>query len=231
MGREEKAQYMKKWREDHKEEIIAYRIANKERDRAYNKKWAETNTEKVKAIAKRHRDTHKDEISEKRKRYYSTHKEEAILYRFEYYKNNRDKCLSYAKDWREHANKEEVSAKMKIYRAKNKEKLKEDFRSWHSANPEKRRSYENQRRAQKRNAPVVEKFLVSEIYERDGWVCQLCKEKVSAKLKHPHPMSKSIDRIIPLSQGGSHCRSNVHLTHLRCNVSVGVGGTKQTRLF
>lgn len=71
----------------------------------------------------------------------------------------------------------------------------------------------------------------TEIYERDGWVCQLCHKKVNNRLKHPNPFSPSLDHIIPLSKGGPHSRANVHLAHLRCNLRAHTGGVKQIRLF
>jgi len=37
-------------------------------------------------------------------------------------------------------------------------------------------------------------------------------------LSHPHPLSASIDHIIPLSRGGTHVEGNVNGVHLRCNI-------------
>jgi 5-methylcytosine-specific restriction endonuclease McrA len=62
-----------------------------------------------------------------------------------------------------------------------------------------------------------EPYKKSEIAERDGWRCQLCKKKVDRRLKYPHVMSMSIDHIVPISQGGTDVRSNVQLAHFRCN--------------
>jgi len=36
-------------------------------------------------------------------------------------------------------------------------------------------------------------------------------------LKAPHPLSMSIDHIIPLSRGGTHEPDNVQLAHFICN--------------
>lgn len=76
-----------------------------------------------------------------------------------------------------------------------------------------------------------EKVKAVEIYERDKWVCQICNKRVNKCLNYPHPMSASLDHIIPIADGGTHTRVNVQLAHLRCNVSIGVGGVKQARLF
>lgn len=55
------------------------------------------------------------------------------------------------------------------------------------------------------------------IYKRDGWICQLCHKKVDPLLGHPHPLSASIDHILPLANGGTHEPRNVQLAHLICN--------------
>jgi 5-methylcytosine-specific restriction endonuclease McrA len=69
------------------------------------------------------------------------------------------------------------------------------------------------------------------IFERDGWICQVCKKKVRQDLKYPHPMSASLDHIKPLALGGSHTRTNVQLAHLRCNFKKGDVGGGQLRLL
>lgn len=76
-----------------------------------------------------------------------------------------------------------------------------------------------------------ERFKVVDIYERDRWVCGICHSKVNRKAKYPHPMSASLDHIIPLAKGGTHTRDNVQLAHLVCNSKTGAGGVKQLRLF
>jgi len=57
-----------------------------------------------------------------------------------------------------------------------------------------------------------------EIYKRDNFVCQICNEDINMNLSHPHPLSASIDHIIPLSRGGTHVEGNVNGVHLRCNI-------------
>lgn len=73
------------------------------------------------------------------------------------------------------------------------------------------------RRARLRGAPVVEKFAALEIYERDDWVCGLCRLPIDRELQHPHLMSASVDHIVPLAQGGDHSRANVQAAHFLCN--------------
>lgn len=72
-----------------------------------------------------------------------------------------------------------------------------------------------------RTSEDVQEFKRTEIYERDGWVCQLCKKAVNPKLTFPNPACASLDHVIPLSRGGGHKTTNVQLAHLRCNTSRG----------
>lgn len=67
----------------------------------------------------------------------------------------------------------------------------------------------------------MEKVSEKEIYLRDGGICQICKKRVSNKLRYPHPMSLSLDHIIPLAKSGTHESRNIQLVHLRCNLSKG----------
>lgn len=76
------------------------------------------------------------------------------------------------------------------------------------------------RRARRRRLPA-ERFPVWEIFERDNWVCHICGTAVDETLHDRHPMSASLDHLIPFSHPASpgHVRSNVALAHLRCNFS------------
>jgi hypothetical protein len=67
----------------------------------------------------------------------------------------------------------------------------------------------------------------AEILERDGWRCQIpgCKRRpIRQDLKYPHPRSKSIDHIVPLSEGGGDTAANKRASHLGCNVARGNRG-------
>ena len=74
------------------------------------------------------------------------------------------------------------------------------------------------RRAAQRRADAedVDRDLVG---ERDGWRCGICRRKVDQRRQYPHPLSPSLDHVIPLSQGGRHTYANTRITHLRCNLA------------
>jgi 5-methylcytosine-specific restriction endonuclease McrA len=95
---------------------------------------------------------------------------------------------------------------------------------------DRRRANHQKRRAAKKAAAVGALVLLADIRERDGGRCKICGGLVNGK-PWPHPLSASLDHIVPLSKGGSHDPANVQLAHLRCNISKGNrGGGEQLRL-
>ena len=57
------------------------------------------------------------------------------------------------------------------------------------------------------------------IFERDNYVCGLCLQVIDSELEYPHPMSASVDHIVPMSRGGDSSPRNVQAAHLECNRS------------
>lgn len=76
------------------------------------------------------------------------------------------------------------------------------------------------RRSRKAALPA-ERLSRRDVFERDGWICHLCRQPVDQTLFRPHPYSASLDHIIPMNQSGcpGHIWSNVALAHLFCNIS------------
>lgn len=56
------------------------------------------------------------------------------------------------------------------------------------------------------------------VYERDGWVCQICLESVDESLiGSTSPWRPSLDHVVPRSEGGSDDPDNLRLSHFWCN--------------
>lgn len=87
-------------------------------------------------------------------------------------------------------------------------------------NPDNWKHY-NARKARLR-AAFIESFDRAEIFERDGWICQLCLAPVDRSATFPDPASVSLDHIIPIARGGKHSRANSQTACLGCNVRKGV---------
>ena len=68
--------------------------------------------------------------------------------------------------------------------------------------------------------PDAELIRLSDIGERDHWVCQICFRQVDRNMPIERKWSgfyPTLDHIIPLGQGGKHTPANVQLTHRSCN--------------
>ena len=80
----------------------------------------------------------------------------------------------------------------------------------------------NQRRRALRHDAFVEHVDVHVLLDLQGGACFLCSQPILSDIKHPDPMSLSLDHIMPLARGGSHSYDNCAATHLRCNLVKGV---------
>ena len=100
-------------------------------------------------------------------------------------------------------------------------KRRQTAEHWRKRYPAAAAAGDARRRAVIKQAITGESFTPVQVHERDDWTCGLCREPVDAGLVWPHPMSASIDHIVPLSQGGSHALVNVQCAHLSCNCRKG----------
>ena len=83
---------------------------------------------------------------------------------------------------------------------------------------ERRRKYGKSFRSKARHFGVEYELVNRQsVYARDGWRCGICRKKVDKRLKAPHPMSASLDHIVPMSLGGGHTYINTQCAHHRCN--------------
>lgn len=123
------------------------------------------------------------------------------------------------------ANPEKSKAEGSKYYANNaeikREKAKAFNEAWRKANPDKVNAKEARRRALKLSA-FVEDVSLDVVIEIHGASCVVCKSGIDLSLRHPHPMSKSLEHVIPLARGGEHSYENCAPSHLRCNLSKGV---------
>lgn len=161
----------------------------------------------------------KESRSEYARRWYLKNREAAGERSRRYYEENSDRMREYRRRYYvQNIEKERESTQR--YREENREKRREDARRYWEQNPDVRRKNRQARRARERNA-LDETFLPGEVYGRDGWTCGICQQPVDPDLRHPDPMSPSLDHIVPLSLGGRHSRANTQLAHLLCNIRKG----------
>lgn len=87
-----------------------------------------------------------------------------------------------------------------------------------------------QRKARKLDV-TVGRVNPIEIFERDGWRCQLCGRKLNPKARGTlSALAPELDHIFPLSKGGSHTEDNVQCACRQCNHSKGDNERGQLRL-
>jgi 5-methylcytosine-specific restriction endonuclease McrA len=77
------------------------------------------------------------------------------------------------------------------------------------------------RRARQRRVDA-ESINPLKVFIRDGWRCQLCYRRLSQRHVAPHPLTPTLDHIVPLALGGAHRYSNVQAVHLKCNYRKGI---------
>jgi 5-methylcytosine-specific restriction endonuclease McrA len=194
------------------------KICDKKRAAEYRK----ANPEKVKASKKRYSMANLDKISLKNKIYYEEHYEAFKKYRKSYYQNNRDNFLENAKKYA-NENPEKIAKRMREYRQTENGKIAEAKGRNKYRKTEKgkitRLKDAQRRRAAKYNANI-EDFSHIEIFERDNYICQICKCKTNLKYKNRfHPKRSELDHIVPLSRGGDHSPKNVQCLCHKCNAS------------
>lgn len=73
------------------------------------------------------------------------------------------------------------------------------------------------RRRLRRLAVYGEEVVPSVVFERDGWVCQLCHKPVDPTISGRYGQGATLDHIVPISLGGPHTYANVQLAHKSCN--------------
>lgn len=77
----------------------------------------------------------------------------------------------------------------------------------------------NRDRGHRRRAVVSgDRFTRADVAQRDGWGCALCGDLIDRDLAHPHPLSPTLDHIIPLARSGEHAFENAQLAHRICNM-------------
>lgn len=82
--------------------------------------------------------------------------------------------------------------------------------------PENCRQGRFRRRTRMKNVRY-EVVTLDQVISTHGPDCHICSESIDFKLEWPHPLSKSMDHIIPIAKGGTHVLANVKLAHLTCN--------------
>ncbi len=117
-------------------------------------------------------------------------------------------------------NKEKKNAASRAHYYANREKMMEQSRQWKLEHPEEWRAMSrdaSRLRRARRRAVGWERIKAADIFERDGWRCQICGCETLREWEADNVWSPELDHIIPLARGGPHTRANTQLLCRRCN--------------
>lgn len=84
-----------------------------------------------------------------------------------------------------------------------------------------RNSYEARMRGHGFLGVEAESVDPHDIYDRDAWTCQLCRQEIDPDAAWPDPRSATLDHIKPVTLGGEHTPDNLQSAHWICNVRKG----------
>lgn len=68
---------------------------------------------------------------------------------------------------------------------------------------------------------------MAERLKRDERVCWICGLPIDPELKSPHPLSFTVDHVVPIALGGD-LLGEVRAAHRICNMKRGMGRRKAT---
>jgi len=187
-----RAEYMKRYRQEKKEQIAAQKAE-------YDRKYRQENREKILAY-------HKNRYL--REKASGARKEQSRAWRDRNREKYQEKMKKYYAE-----NKEVILERIKAYTEKNKGWIRERQKAW-GKRTGKNRIYSSKRRARERAAEgTLSKNLAQRLIRLQKGKCRACGK--------PLGDDYHIDHIMPLAKGGTNMDSNCQLLHSKCNMSKG----------
>lgn len=86
-------------------------------------------------------------------------------------------------------------------------------------------------RRKRRLVGDAEVVVAAQVFERDGWRCQLCGCRVRQTGSNYHFDRATMDHIVPISRGGRHTYANIQTACNLCNSKKSAKSAGQFRLF
>ena len=202
-------EYMKKWRENNREECSRYskkwRKDNRKYIKEYNKEWLKNNPEYHKENYMKNRekyleDNRKFRIGnpEYRKNNHIKNRKRNLEVMKEYYKNNRKHLLELGKKWREG----------------NKDKIADYQRKFSKTEKGKANNQRGQSKRRSRMKDIINNLTNEEwlnILKKYKYRCAYCDKEFNLFNKPER------DHIIPISKGGYNTKENIVPACRSCN--------------
>ena len=216
------------------QEYIDYQRAYRDKDSptravylASRRKYAEANRE---LIAERQRDyvaRNLEKVRASNRRYEAENREARVEASRERWVNRTPeqakRAYEASRRWQQE-NPEKAKAASLAWCEANPERVKERSRAWREANPEKMADSGRRYRALKKGAESDD-HTFAELCEHwlamglDPEQCSYCDKRCSPTQSHGGPDTFSIDHVVPLVRGGSHCMDNLMPSCKGCNSS------------
>jgi hypothetical protein len=199
----------------------------------YNREYYKNNKENISNWGRDYYRLNKKKMGEYNKEYRRDNKDSLKVKSDDYYELNREKILKQKQEYYA-KNVVDIKKGQNDYRKKNRLRLAHRARGYRQTEAGRISAKAGGAKYRARKAGAkVESFNPVTVFERDGYVCQLCGVKTRPYYKNCyHPLYPTLDHIIPLSKGGDHSKRNAQCLCRQCNIKksyVGVGD--QLRLF
>lgn len=191
----------------------------KAKQREWSRKWIVANPERNRESKRQsyllHLEANRDKVREQQRLWFIANKEHVneVSRRWRAANPGRERDQARA---RYATDPERGRAKSRAWYAANPEKASEMANRFRKANPEWFREAAARRRASDSGVGSV-RYKNVDIFERDGWICQLCGEPVDPTVEWPALGFATIDHVIPYARGGWNAPDNVQLAHFGCN--------------
>lgn len=203
-----------------KERGAAYRLANKEKIRAANKRryhemkesleWLEKEKERKRLYMARRRAADPIASKAETEKWRAENPEKVKASYAKYRKNNADK-IKQSNAQRYKTNPEKMKACVADWQRRNAEKVKADHSAWTKRNSDKTRVHNHNRRtligSGKLSADIARKLM-----QLQRSKCACCKVDLKKSKYH-------LDHIMPLALGGANEDSNMQVLCATCNLS------------
>lgn len=193
---------------------------NREQAIADARRWVLENREHVRERDRRFREANKDAIRRSKEEYRLANLEKIKARQAAWYQANRERIRA---EWCASQTAEDraiAAERARQWAEANPERRAEWHRQWAKANPEKVAVARHRRRARLKGIPADDVTVVDLMIAQD-FTCYLCNGPMDPELKKPHPLSPSIDHIVPIARGGTSLRENLAAAHLGCNCAKG----------
>lgn len=125
-------------------------------------------------------------------------------------------CQScYFRAWYER-NRDDVKARAADWKKENRPAHLEGKRRWAKRHGDRLREAKRRFLVRSRGGEVIP-YRETDIYERDGWVCHICRLSIDPHANGRSSAGPTLDHLIAISQGGSDTAENVRPAHKGCN--------------